>query len=549
MPQAALDDRGPRQVGSGLLEWTRYAARSARFLARLPAFLRQPLTIEESRRLLRQRLERREDDFLALLRSAVIEHPGSPYNALLRHAGCAMGDIERLVAQEGVEGALGALLRAGVYLTTDEYKGRRPVVRGSLRLSVAPGLLQNPLLAPEFQAQTGGSRGTPTPIPLALACVRDRAVNMGLALNGRGGFDWQKAIWEMSGISPLLWYSICGEPVARWFSRADPAAPGLLRRQAWKTRAETTMMSWAGRLAGRRLPRRQYVPVDAPLPVAQWMEHTLADGKVPHLWTSTSAAVRLCGEARRAGVSLEGAQFTVTGEPVTAARLAAIGATGAVAVPDYGSADSGGSVSCGCLAPDEPDDVHVFSDLNVLIQADAPTMPKGALLLTSIRPSAPFIFINLLMGDCAVLVERRCGCPMEALGWRTHLHTVRSFEKLTVGGLTFMDTDVVRILEEVLPRHFGGGPADYQVVEDATVDGRPRLRLLVHPNVGPAEPLRLIETVLGALAAGSDAERLMVSQLRQERMLEVERRVPYSTSSGKILHLWAGSESGRGGSQ
>lgn len=549
MPQAAQEDHSPRPEGSRLLEWSRHAVRSARFLARLPAFLRQPLTIEESRQILRRRLERREDDLLALIRSAIIEHPASPYNALLRHAGCTLGDIERLVAREGLEGALGELLRAGVYLTTDEYKGRRPVVRGSLRLNVSPRLLQNPLLAPEFHAQTSGSRGAPTPIPLALACVRDRAVNMGLALNGRGGFDWQKAIWETSGISPLLWYSVCGEPVARWFSRANPAAPGLPRRQAWKSRAETTMITWTGRLSGRRMPRRQYVPVAAPLPIARWMERTLAGGEVPHLWTSTSAAVRLCGEARRAGVSLEGAQFTVTGEPVTAARMAAIGAAGAVAVPDYGSADSGGSVSCGCLAPDEPDDVHVFSDLNALIQADAPTVPKGALLLTSIRPTAPFIFINLLMGDCAVLVERRCGCPMEALGWRTHLHTVRSFEKLTVGGLTFMDTDVVRILEEVLPRRFGGGPADYQVVEDVAVDGRPRLRLLVHPNIGPVEPLRVMETFLGALAAGSESERLMVSQLRQERMLEVERKVPYSTASGKILHLWAGSESGRGGSQ
>jgi len=269
------------------------------------------------------------------------------------------------------------------------------------------------------------------------------------------------------------------------------------------------------------------------------MEHTLAFGGVPHLWTSTSSAVRLCREAERADVSLKGAQFTVTGEPVTAARIGVIETAGAVAVPDYGSADSGGSVSSGCLAPGAPDDVHVFNDLNVLIQAQAPNVPRGALLLTSIRSTTPFIFINLLMGDCAVLAERRCGCPMEALGWRTHLHTIRSFEKLTAGGLTFMDTDVIRILEEVMPRRFGGGPSDYQIVEEMAGDGQPRLRLLVHPDVGPADTTRLMQTFLDALAAGSETERLMVNQLRQERILDVERAAPYSTSSGKILHLWA----------
>jgi hypothetical protein len=529
---------------SKALDGPRYAARSARLLLRLPGFLRQPLAPGDCQRILRQRLDHRQDDFLHLLRRAVIGHPANPYNMLLRHAGCEAGDVERMVKQDGLEGALAILFRAGVYLTTDEYKGRRPALRGSSQIHVSPRLLQNPLAAPDFLAQTGGSRGAATPIPLALACMRDRAVNMTLALHARGGSDWRKAIWEMSGVGPLLWFSASGEPVARWFTKADLDSPYLPRTKAWKVRVETALLTWTSRQSGRRLPSREYVPVDAPLPIVRWMERTLADGAVPHLWTSTSAAVRVCREAERAGASLAGAQFTVTGEPVTAARLAVIANAGAVAVPDYGSADSGGSVSAGCLAPDAPDDVHVFSDLNALIQADGPDPPRGALLLTSLRPTSPFIFINLVMGDRASLSERGCGCPLEALGWRTHLHGIRSFEKLTAGGVTFMDTDVIRALEDVLPRRFGGGPADYQVVEDVAADGRPRLRLLVHPDVGPADSARVMETFLEALAAGSDAERLMVNQLRQERILDVERRAPYATSSGKVLHVWSGREQG-----
>ena len=505
-----------------------------RFLTHLPAYLNNPLTISEARKILDQRLERREEDFLQLLRIAVIENPVSPYRELLSHAGCEYGDVCLMVEQEGLEGALEKLFHAGVYLTTDEYKGRRPAVRGSATINVDPELLRNPMVVPQFYARTSGSRGAATPVPFNMDGTRDHAVNMALSLAARGGANWRKAIWELSGIGPLLWYSVFGGPVDRWFTKVDPKTAGISRWHPWKVRAMTT----TGRLCGVSMPSTEHVPVDAPLPIVQWMEQTLKEGEIPHLWTSTSAAVRLCQAAEQAGTMLEGAQLTVTGEPVTEARLAAIQRVGANAVPDYGCVDSGGSISCACLSPEAPDDVHVFSDLNAVIQADAPPFPGDALLLTSIRPSVPFVFLNVSMGDCASLNTRRCGCAVEALGWSTHLHTIRSFEKLTIGGMTFMDTDVVQILDEKLPHRFGGGPSDYQVAEEFAQDGHPRLRLLVHPRVGPLDPATVSDVFLDELGAGSEANRLMVCQLRDEQFLEVERKAPYMTSSGKILHLW-----------
>ena len=103
----------------------------ARFLWRLPSFLRRSVSAEDARAILRDRLQRRETDFLALVKHAVFEDRGSPYRRLLGWAGCEYGDIERLVRQRGVEGALSVLFQAGVYLTADELKGRRPVVRGT----------------------------------------------------------------------------------------------------------------------------------------------------------------------------------------------------------------------------------------------------------------------------------------------------------------------------------------------------------------------------------------------------------------------------------
>lgn len=522
-----------------------YTVMGLRLLCRLPGYLRHPLTIAEAQAILRQRLERREDDFLDLAQRTIFANRESPYYSLLSHAGCEYGDLERQVRQDGLEGTLRVLFRAGVYLTLDEYKGHRPVVRGGLTLTVNAQRLRNPLTVPQLLAATSGSRGSATQIPFDMACIRDRAVNMYLSLAARGGAHWRNAVWGMPGIVTLLWYSACGGPAARWFTTLDMHLPGLHPRYRWNA----LIIAWTGRLSGVRVPYAEFAPMDTPLPIIRWMEQMLQAGEVPHLWTSCSLAVSLCRVAEEAGIDLEGAQFTVTGEPVTDSRLAAIRRVGADAAPDYGSADSGGSVSGGCLSPEASDDVHVFSDLNALIQADAPPFPKRALLLTSIRPTVPFVFLNVSMGDCATISERSCGCPMEMLGWRTHLHTIRSYEKLTAGGITFADTDIVRILEELLPRRFGGGPTDYQLVEELADDNQPRLRLLVNPSVGTANATAVSDAFLDALANGSEAEKIMACQLRGSGYLCVVRQAPLTTSSGKILHLWAGPITSSGDAQ
>jgi hypothetical protein len=43
------------------------------------------------------------------------------------------------------------------------------------------------------------------------------SVNMNLMLDARGGAHWRNAVWSTWGIIPLLWYSACGTPAARWF--------------------------------------------------------------------------------------------------------------------------------------------------------------------------------------------------------------------------------------------------------------------------------------------------------------------------------------------
>ncbi|HEY7601375.1 MAG TPA: hypothetical protein VIB60_02610 [Methylomirabilota bacterium] len=518
----------------------------ARFALRLPGFLRRPVALAEARTVLRGRLERREADLLGLART-IYGVPGSPYGPLLRRAGCEYGDLERLVARDGVEGALTGLFRAGVYLTIDEFKGRRPAVRGDVAVRVEPELLRNPRSELHVPARTSGSRSGGTPVLVDLAFLRECAVDTLLALDARGAAAWEKGIWLVPGgaaLARLMEFAGFRPVPARWFSQIDPGTAALHPRYRWSAR----FTRWSSVLAGAGLPRPEHVSLEDPLPAAGWMRDVLRGGRRPHLMTFPSSAARLCHAAVGSGLDLAGAHFTLTGEPITATRLAAIRRAGADAQPRYGIIEAG-PIGLGCLAPEAPDDVHLLHDLVAAIQPGAAGagagLPGDALLFTSLRATAPFALLNVSMGDRATMVMRRCGCPLERLGWATHLRDIGSLEKLTAAGMSFLDTDVIRVLEEVLPARFGGGPTDYQMVEEEGETGEPRLRLLVSPRVGDVDPEAVADAFLTALSAGSGVERVMGLMWRQARLLRVERRSPQPTDTGKILHLHVASRPGQ----
>src|SRR5262249_40687723 len=163
-------------------------------------------------------------------------------------------------------------------------------------------------------------------------------------------------------------------------------------------------------------------------------------GRTPHLSTHVSMAARLCQIARDTGVELRGAQFSVSGEPLTARRAATIREMGATAVPTYLSTEAG-VMGYGCLVPSAPDEVHQRHDLVAMIQgspdarpaahsfassASRPGPSDGALWVTSLRPAAPMVLLNLALGDAAIVSRRECGCPLEEFGWTTHLRRIRS---------------------------------------------------------------------------------------------------------------------------
>jgi hypothetical protein len=520
------------------------------FVRRLPALLRAPISAAAARVVLRHRLESREAAFLAMARQSVYARPSSPYHPLLRQAGCDYGDLERLVQQEGVEGALRTLLRHGVYLRASELKGLQEILRGTVAVPPEAGGFRNPAAAAHIPGQSSGSRGARFGVPLDLGFVQARAVDYALLAAELFPERVAHAVWKTPGgdvLDNLLCFAATGAVAERWFLQVDPAAPGLHPAYRWSARA-LRAGAW---LAGVRFPPPQVVPFDDPLPIVRWLAASSRAGASPLLQVFTSPALRLLEAAAAAGLRLDGVRFMIGGEPLTPARVAAFRAARVTLVPRYGTAEAP-SIAIGCSAGPAPDAVHLLSDLYAVIQADGvpawPGLSPRALFITSLCPTAPLILLNASLGDSAALGRATCGCPLSTLGWATQLHTIRSFEKLTAGGMMVLDEDVIRILEEVLPVRFGGGPTDYQLVEGEAGDGRPLLRLLVHPRVPLVNPDVAREAFLAAVDQGSETARVMGLAWRDAGLLTVERSAPIATASGKILHL-CGAPAARAGSR
>jgi len=516
----------------------RTAIAGLELLARLPWFLNRQFTIDEAREIQIQQLRNRQKRFLLFLRKAIFAFPDHPVHQLLKQAGCEYGDLKALVNRDGVEETLRTLLQSGVYLSVDEFKGRRPAVRGSVTIDVSPDRMRNPLAAFHIPSQSGGSRSAGTPVLFDLAFVRACAVAYALHLNACGGDDWLKVIWEPPDAGArfrLMTTSCFGTRPAAWFSQVDPKGPdagGIFR---WSERA----LRWGAIIGGVKLPPPVLASLEDPRPVLHWIRAALERGETPYLVSSASSIVRLAATALETGIDIRGTQATMAGEPTTQARLDTSAEAGIRSVPRYGSMESG-PIAVGCLNPEAADDTHVLRDLHAVIQAGSQGehigMPSRAMLITNLHPAAPFTMLNFSLGDEADMVDRDCGCPTEQLGWVPHLKNIRSYEKLTVGGMTFHDSDLVNVLERVLPARFGGNPSDYQLVESEDSNGRACLVLVVHPRLGPLDATLIEDAFLRAIGK-SPLEGMMASMWQHSHFIRVERCTPIATAAGKILHL------------
>jgi hypothetical protein len=160
-----------------------------------------------------------------------------------------------------------------------------------------------------------------------------------------------------------------------------------------------------------------------------------------------------------------------------------------------------------------------------------------AFCFTALLPTAHKILLNVESDDYGLIERRSCGCPLETYGFTEHMRHIRSFSKLTGEGVTLLGSDMVHILEEVLPTRFGGTPLDYQLLEEEDADGFTRLSLLVNPDIEIGEEDEVVEAVLEVLGRSNLAADLAQDIWKQARTLRIKRRAPIWTARGKLMPL------------
>jgi hypothetical protein len=514
------------------------ARSTASFLVGMRPFLRSRLDLRGVHDDLHRQLAAREEAFASTVQRAVFDNPVSPYRRLLDWAGITFGDVAASLTEAGVDGTLERLYEAGVYVTLDEFKGYRPMQRPGLELRVRAEDFDNPLPARRHEARTGGSTGSARPIFVDLDLIEHESAYHASFYAAAHATEQPVAIWHLAppgavGVKTALIQAKLGRPAEKWFSQSR-ARDAALRHSAFTRATIVTAV-----LCGTRIPSPEYTPAAQAPRVAAWLARKRAGGAPAILVTTVSAAVRTCTAALEHGLDIAGTFFVLVGEPYTAAKAAVVAETGCRASCHYAMTEAG-LIGLACQASEAPDDVHLVEDKIATIQCARQVGDKGetvpALFHTTLLPTTPKVMLNVESGDYGVRESRDCGCGALPRAFRSHLHTIRSYEKLTSEGMHFLGTDILGLVEDVLPARFGGHPTDYQLVEQEQ-GGLSTVTLVVRPAVGELDEDQIVGAVLEYLRARGHGYRLMTGVWTQGETLRVVRADPQITPGGKILPL------------
>ena len=512
-----------------------------RKLAReLPTFFREQITVEQAREEIKLAVDRRETEFLNSIRTHVYAYPDHPYLRLLKHAGCEFFDLQEQVRQHGVENTLKQLASEGVYLTSEEFKGKKEVVRGGKSFRVSPKDFEPHGSTAGFAIQSSGTKNRPVSSFISLDWLAVRAWAMAVFFSAHDLLSRSHALYDAilpgSAVNHLLINARLGRRTERWFARRIPFNTRLAGLYHYLT---THLIVLQGKRFG--LPMPEFTEAQDLHPIVYWVEQKRREGKTCQITTIVSSAVRVAQTADSMGLSLEGVRFVVSGEPFTEAKRKAIEQAGAVAVSHYAY---GGGINAGfaCANPGDLDEIHVNQHMLALISHPESLVREGVkihpLLCSTIRPESPRLLLNVENGDYGILKERACGCPLGTVGLNLHLSHIRSYEKFTSEGMNYFYGDLFNFMEQVLPSEFGGAPGDYQLVEEEDRFGLTRLTLLVHPEVGTVNEAKLVTQLQQSLAQACKDTRFMPRLWEEAGTFRVKRQIPYASPRGKILPLY-----------
>jgi hypothetical protein len=519
-----------------------------RFLSGLWSFANDRIdpaeAIHDARALLRKRLAEREQNFLHIVERGIFNYPKSPYLPLLAARKIGFPDLKSWVDHEGLETALRTLQAEGVYFTVDEFKGKKLVKRNGTTFTCHEAMFDNPFLRFAYEVRSGATRSTGTRIRIDFDYLRQRSLYDAFLLNLHGCLTAPIANWfplfpGAPGINSSLRFAHIGNPVQKWFSQVA----GDQVRVNWEKRLGTKAIFAMHRLARSPLAEPQYAGLLQAHQVAQWAANALGNNEHCIVYTFAASAVRVCNAAAELNLTLKGAKFLVTGEPLTEHKKKEIEAVGATAVPVYGISEAG-VIAAGCdQRHSVSDHCHLYKDTTAVIR-HRQLVPNfeiqlDAYLFTTLLYESPKLLLNVGMGDFGDLEANHCNCAFGELGFDTTLGHINSYEKLTGEGVTFVDMDFVRIIEKDLPEIFGGKSSDYQLVEEEEAGGLTHLYLIVSPRLGTINESKLIEKFMALLRHSDHSPESWaqsgVEMWRQASMVKVRRSDPVPTISGKIL--------------
>lgn len=510
--------------------------KSSGLLFGLRDYLRDTISLEESKEIIRSRMESREELYLNIVKKGIYENIQSPYLKLLKLAKIEFNDVKSMVLRVGIEETLRNLREEGVYLTYQEFKCMKGVVRKGKEFRLYEGDFNNPYLSTYYEVESGGTRSAGTRTMIDLDFLQSVATYDSIAFNVANVMNYPLALWtpilpSNLGISCLFRFAKIGKVPNRWFSQFEN---GLIEK-SFVNKFGTNCVVYLSRFFGTNFPKPEYVGLRDSYKVAVWAAQMVKEFSTCSIYTYVSSAVRVCKAANEKGLEIGGTKFFVGAEPITSSKRREIESVGAVCIPKYGFTE-GGTVGYGCFNPSSADDTHLFKDSLVVIQhrrkIEFSDLEVDAFLFTSLLPSAPKILLNVESDDYGILEKRNCSCEFGKLGFTEHLHNIRSFGKLTSEGMTFVGTDLLRIMEETLPRKFGGSSIDYQLLEEESGNGLTQLSILVSPQIGKIDEKELVD---GFLTELGDKKGICAELWSQVNTIKVKHMHPISTRMGKVF--------------
>jgi hypothetical protein len=497
----------------------------------LERFLRDPLTYKKAVASISQRLATRNDRFLKILKRYVYDYPSSPYLPLLRDARCEYGDIVDSIHKRGLSASLAQLKEAGVYLSFDEFKGKKRVRRNGADYLVNPRFMQSSSGTRMMSTRSSNTSGYSLEVGMRLHYLKERSCYESVMIEMLDLADvpfgiWYPALPASAGALGALRYAKIGRPIDQWFrTPLAGAQPGI------STYLSSEILISTLRKQSAKFSRPHLVGNDQIEEILDWILTQKKKHGRCGFQSYATRVVRLAQAAVESGHSLHGVHFVVGGEPLTTAKKQTIIRSGADVCLRYMASEIG-TIGVQCGTPAATDDQHLAADLVASI-SDGPKGENGKLFFTTLSEHAPLVLLNADLGDRGVLEKRECGCRFGELGLNTHISKIRSSAQVTCAGMALPIFLLNKISEEVLVAKYGGTTVDYQWVEEENENVRTKLFLHIDPSVGPLNEASVLADIASAIGKYGPGARIMAELWHQEQTIAIKRCKPICSGFGK----------------